>query len=83
MNRPTFCIECENVVEETRKRLPTQWLCRMHPRIEGQGFVAPKIWAEMEPFLRCRDTNGGRCPVFIERRVTLRNKSEPTHTEGT
>ena len=82
MKRPTFCIECDNVVEESRKRLPTQWLCRMQPRLEGQGFVAPHVWVEMEPFMRCSGCNGGACPMFIERRVTERTKSEPTHTEG-
>lgn len=60
----TYCENCENVTADSRKRLPTQWLCIKFPRMEGMGFVAPKVWAEMEPFQRCVGINGGRCPMF-------------------
>lgn len=68
MMRPTFCRECDHVVEETRKRGPHQWLCGLHKRIEGQGFVDPEWWVENEPFLKCVNVNGGACPLFEPRR---------------
>ena len=60
----TYCDACDNVVAESRKRLPSQWLCAKHPRLEGMGFVAPNAWAEMEPFMRCVNINGGACPMW-------------------
>jgi hypothetical protein len=60
----TFCADCDNVHADSRKRLPSQWLCTQFPRLEGQGFVAPKVWAEMEPYMRCANINGGICPKF-------------------
>jgi len=65
---PTFCTECDNVHEESRKRVPSQWLCSKFPRLDGHGFVDPLKWSEMEPFMKCRDINGGACPVFTKRR---------------
>lgn len=61
---PTFCEHCDNVVSESRKRLPSQWLCSKFPRLEGMGFVAPAVWAEMEPFGRCVNINLGACPLW-------------------
>mgnify|MGYP001607881414 CR=1 FL=1 len=61
---PTFCRDCEWVVAESRKRSVMQWLCMRHKRLEGQGFVHPEYWAESEPFLRCKDVNGGLCELF-------------------
>lgn len=71
----TLCEGCDNVHAETRKRSPTQWLCVRFPRLEGQGFVAPRAWAEMEPFMRCSGINGGACPCFVERRQAPGEKS--------
>lgn len=65
---PTFCRECDNVHAESRKRVPSQWLCSKFKRLEGHGFVDPEKWAEMEPFMKCRDINGGACPLFVKRR---------------
>lgn len=61
---PTFCENCDHVEPASRKRSPSQWVCLKFPRIEGQGFVAPKAWAEMEPFMRCASINGGACPMW-------------------
>ena len=47
---PTFCEACDHVHPESRKRVPSQWLCVKFPRLEGYGFVAPNVWAAMEPF---------------------------------
>lgn len=60
----TYCRDCDNVVEDTRKRMPYQWLCRCFPRVEGGGFVDPEKWVKDEPFMRCTDINGGDCPLF-------------------
>jgi hypothetical protein len=64
----TFCEDCDGVVEESRKRLPSNWLCIHFRRLEGQGFVSPRAWAEMEPYMRCVNINGGACPMFSQRR---------------
>jgi hypothetical protein len=69
----TFCEFCDNVVAESRKRLPSQWLCSRFPRLEGMGFVAPKAWADQEPYMRCNGINGGACPLWSELR-----QPEPT-----
>ena len=66
---PTLCEHCDNVHPESRKRLPTQWLCVKFPRLEGMGFVAPYTWVEKEPFMRCSGINGGFCPMY----TALRN----------
>lgn len=67
--KPTFCRDCDHVVEDTRKRSPHQWLCGRHKRLEGQGFVDPDLWIETDPFLRCKDVNGGACELFDPRRM--------------
>jgi hypothetical protein len=64
----TFCEDCDNVHPDTRKRSPSSWLCIKFPRVEGGGFVAPKVWAREEPFLKCINCNGGACPFFTRRR---------------
>lgn len=63
----TYCRACANVVQDSRKRHPAQWLCSRFPRLEGGGFVAPDIWVEMEPFMKCLHINGGSCPLFTPR----------------
>jgi len=65
---PTFCRDCDHVVEESRRRSPFQWLCAKHKRLEGQGFVHPELWVEQEPFLKCSAVNGGLCELFEPRR---------------
>lgn len=65
---PTFCRDCDHVAEDSRKRHVSQWLCLRHKRLEGQGFVDPDYWADQEPYLKCRDVNGGLCPLFSPRR---------------
>jgi len=66
---PTFCKDRDNVDSESRKRVPSQWLCSKFKRLEGHGFVDPEKWAEMEPFMKCRDINGGACPLWSPRRA--------------
>lgn len=65
---PTICKFCDNVVAETRKLRPTQWLCRAFPRRFAEGFVDPEWWIENEPFSRCETLNRGCCPAFTRRR---------------
>lgn len=64
----TFCESCDHVHGESRKRSPQSWLCVMFPRMEGYGFVAPKVWAESEPYMKCVGINGGSCPLYRRRR---------------
>lgn len=61
---PTFCIDCIHVHRDSRKQGPWYWLCSKHPRLEGYGFVTDKTWDNAPPFLRCRDVNGGVCPLY-------------------
>lgn len=63
----TYCEECDHVEPASRKRSPTQWVCLKFPRVEGGGFVAPTVWADQEPFMRCVNINGGYCPLFQPR----------------
>lgn len=80
--KPTFCRDCEWVVEETRKRPPHQWLCSRHKRLEGQGFVHPELWSDLEPFLKCAAVNGGLCPLFEPRRNNPEGKANTGLADG-
>lgn len=60
----TYCHDCDNVHPSSRKQPPWSWLCVKHPRKEGFGYVTPFTWDNMEPYLRCKDVNGGACPLF-------------------
>ncbi len=60
----TYCEDCDNVITESRKRFPSQWLCSKFPRLDGMGYVAPRKWANDEPFMRCTGINGGQCPLW-------------------
>jgi hypothetical protein len=64
----TFCEDCEHVHPESRKRDPRYWLCTQHPQIEGMGFVSKDAWTNSEPFLLCRNVNGGACKLYKARR---------------
>lgn len=63
----TFCEDCENIVESSRKLAPRLWLCAKFKRLEGIGFVTRNVWAEHEPYMRCVGINGGDCPLFEAR----------------
>lgn len=65
---PTFCVHCEHVHPDTRNKHPAQWLCLKFPRLEGMGYVAPQVWADREPYMRCSGINGGKCPCFERER---------------
>jgi hypothetical protein len=60
----TYCADCANCLRPTKTAPPWKWLCLMHPRIEGYGFVTRTTWDTFEPYLYCRDCNGGRCVLF-------------------
>ena len=64
----TFCEDCDNVHAETRKQHPARWLCVKFPRMETFSPVAPRAWVEHEPYMRCVNLNGGKCPLFTPRR---------------
>lgn len=63
-NAPTYCEDCDLVDAQSRKKAKYYWLCTAHRNLEGMGFVARDEWVNSEPYLRCRDVNGGACPVF-------------------
>jgi hypothetical protein len=50
--------------------------------LEGQGFVDPDWWVENDPFLRCKDVNGGLCPLFEPRRVSPEGKANTGLADG-
>jgi hypothetical protein len=64
MSKPTDCITCDNVVEHTRRKHPSQWLCIKAPRLNGYGFVDP-TWCD-EAYMRCIGINGGKCSMYTE-----------------
>lgn len=64
----TYCEDCDHVEPASRKRSPSSWVCLKFPRVEGGGFVAPRVWADMDPFMRCTGINGGFCPLWTPRR---------------
>ena len=43
-------------------------VCSKFPRLEGMGFVSKTFWSKDAPFMRCRDINGGACPMFETRK---------------
>lgn len=66
MSNNTYCVKCQNVVLSSRKLKQYNWLCSKHKNIEGRGFVDPDVWAKSEPYLKCKDVNGGDCPLYEE-----------------
>jgi hypothetical protein len=60
----TYCALCEWVDPPSRKLPPHRWLCVRHKQVEGMGFVVPGQWVNTEPYLRCRDVNGGICLLY-------------------
>lgn len=63
-NGPTICEDCDLVDPQTRKKHGALWLCLASPRLEGMGFVKREEWVNNEPYLRCKDVNGGACRNF-------------------
>lgn len=57
----TYCEDCEHVLD--KKPAFYRWQCMKHPRLEGNGYVTRKV-RETEPYLFCKDVNGGGCPLF-------------------
>ncbi len=64
MSEPTWCQDCAHVYKPLKGSPPWQWLCVKHKRISGMGYVAPDMWVEAEPYLRCVNVNGGACVLF-------------------
>jgi len=64
MTDPTYCQDCDHVEAASRKLTPHLWLCRKHKRVFNDSFVTRTAWVKADPFLRCRDTNAGACPLF-------------------
>ena len=60
----TVCEKCKHCDKASKHS--KYWLCRMHKRREGFGFVTSDKWDDFEPFLYCRNVNGGSCPLYQE-----------------
>lgn len=65
---PTLCSECDHVHTAGKNDGPWKWMCIKHPRLAGYGFVTGGTWENFPPYLFCRDTNGGACPLFKRKR---------------
>lgn len=63
----TYCADCDNVHPSTQKGHPARWLCIKFPRLEGFGFVTKDAWEKFEPYMPCKDINGGNCPLYQEK----------------
>lgn len=57
----TYCSECDNV--QNPKDHWARWLCVKFPRLVEAGFVT-KEYRETDLYMRCKDINGGSCPMF-------------------
>lgn len=60
----TYCEDCDHVWPESRKRQGYYWLCMEHKNLQGMGYVSKTEWVKEEPYLRCKDVNGGACKLF-------------------
>lgn len=72
-SEPTFCEDCDHVERESRKKQVFQWLCLQHPCAEKHGFVTRENWTNGEPYLRCKDVNGGICKLFKAKATTQKS----------
>lgn len=63
----TYCADCDHPQGQSRNYQRYRWICTLFPRLEGQGFVDPGVWDKDEPYMRCIDINGGKCPLFRRR----------------
>lgn len=59
----TLCEECEYSHADNAKRPAYRWLCVKFPRLESANFVT-SAERMTEPFMYCKDINGGKCPLF-------------------
>lgn len=64
----TLCDTCDGVTESTRKLSPWRWTCIYFPNVVGPGYVKTDIWVQAEPHMYCRNINGGKCPLWNERK---------------
>ena len=60
----TFCEDCKHCDKTSKHQ--RYWLCRRHKRVDGFGFITKDMWDNAEPFLYCRNVNGGLCPLYEE-----------------
>ena len=60
---PTYCVNCEHMMKLGKSDPPWRWLCRQHKSLDGYGFVTPTTWDNADPYLLCRNVNGGVCPL--------------------
>lgn len=68
MKEPTPCETCDWLHPDTKKQNPSKWLCMRCKRMPGLSAVAPNVWAEREPYMRCIGINGGACVMWEARR---------------
>lgn len=59
----TLCENCEHSHPENEKRPSYRWMCIMFPRVEQNNFVTTDNRLS-EPYMFCKDINGGKCPLF-------------------
>lgn len=64
---PTLCKDCEHLYEETKKN-PRYWMCIKHPRLELGNFVTDEL-RMTDPYMYCKDINGGACPLFKDKKL--------------
>lgn len=64
MTEITLCKYCDHPESDSTKGNSRYWLCTQHPRIFDGGFVTDDKWDKHPPYLYCRDTNGGACPLY-------------------
>ena len=63
----TVCENCDNVCIASDNTPSWRWTCLKHPRVHD-GFVSDSK-RMTEPYLYCKDVNGGMCPLYKERKT--------------
>ena len=71
----TVCEDCDNMLESSRKGPSYAAMCSAFKRMYGTQNVARGLWDKDGPYMRCRDINGGDCPVFKQRKE-VKDESE-------
>lgn len=64
MTAPTLCSDCTHPYIPFKGAAPDSWLCSLHRKHGGYGYVTRQYRDNNRPFLRCRDVNAGLCPLF-------------------
>ena len=64
----TMCEDCEHLEAGSAKLPPYRWLCTKHPNLLDAPLS--RTQRTNEPFLLCKNVNGGMCFLFNQKKET-------------